>query len=87
MYGATGAERVKWGTVRDEAAMGGAVMAIGSVYGTVGAGHKPMCARWRSTAAIAAAVTASTICLKEGAESVSESFTVQDIGARCVIHA
>ena len=59
-------------------------MATGSVYGTVGAGHKPMCARWLSTAAIAAAVTASTTCLKEGAESASESFTVQDIGARCV---
>ena len=45
MYDATGAERVEWGTVRDAAAVGGAVMATGSVYGTVGAGHKPMCAR------------------------------------------
>ena len=36
------------------------------VSGTMGAGHQPMCARWRSTAAIAAAVTASTIWFKEG---------------------
>ena len=31
--------------------------------------YRPMCARWRSTAAIAAAVTASTICCREGGES------------------
>ena len=36
------------------------------VCGTMGAGHNPMCARWRSTVAIAAAVTASTIWFKEG---------------------
>ena len=33
----------------------------------------PMCARWRSTAAIAAAVTASTICCREGGESAPAS--------------
>ena len=32
-------------------------------------GYRPMCARWQSTAAIAAAVTASTICCREGGES------------------
>ena len=82
MYGATEAVRATGGTVCDAAAVGGAVMAIGSVCGTVGAGHKPMCARRRSTAAIAAAVTVSTICCKEGAESASEACTVLGIGAR-----
>ena len=60
-----------------------------SECGTVGAIHKPRRLRWRSTAAIAAAVTASTICLREGAEAASEpctvldrSCTVLDIGAR-----
>ena len=70
---------------------GGAVVAAESECGTVGAVHKPKRSRWRSTAAIAAAVTASTICLREGAEAASEpctaldiakSCTVQDIGAR-----
>ena len=54
----------------------------------MGAGHRPMCARWRSTAAIAAVVTASTICLKEGGGSASEAFTVLEIGAhegRCCV--
>ena len=32
-------------------------------------GYRPMCARWRSTAAIAAAVIASTMCCIEGGES------------------
>ena len=42
-----------------------------------------MCARWRSTAAIAAAVTASTIWFKGGGGgSASEAFTVLEIGAR-----
>ena len=67
---------------------GGAVVATESVCGTVGAVHKPMRSRWRSTAAITAAVTASTICFKEGAESASEPCTVLDTGAcegrRCV---
>ena len=40
--------------------------ATGPVDGATGAGHRPMCARWWSTAAIAAAVTASTIRFKEG---------------------
>ena len=41
-----------------------------------------MCARRRLTAAIAAAVTASTIWFKEGRGSASEAFTVLEIGAR-----
>ena len=41
-----------------------------------------MCARWRSTAATAAAVTASTIWFKGGVGSASEAFTVLEIGAR-----
>ena len=48
----------------------------------MGAGHKPMRARWPSTAAIAAAVTASTIWFKEEGGSASEAFTVLEIGAR-----
>ena len=120
---ATGAERVKGGTVRgatevcgatEGSTIPGGVIAgwvTGAVYGatgmvrstgdtacgaaaesecgTVGAIHKPKRSRWRSTAAIAAAVTASTICLREGAEAASEpctvldrSCTVLDIGAR-----
>ena len=58
---------------------GGAVVATESECGTVGAVHKPMRSRWRSTAAIAAAVTASTICLREGAEAASEPCTVLDM--------
>ena len=82
MYGATGAGRATGGTVCGATARGGAVVAAESVCGTVGAVHKPMRSRWRSTAAIAAAVTASTICFKEGAEAASEPCTVLDIGAR-----
>ena len=123
VYGITGAERAKGGTVRGatevcDAAEGGTVpggviagwvtgavcgatavvrstgdtvcdAAVESVCGTVGAIHKPRRSRWRSTAAIAAAVTASTICLREGAEAASEpctvlgrSCTVMDIGLR-----
>ena len=37
-------------------------------------GYRPMCARWRSTAAIAAAVIASTICCIEGGESAPGAF-------------
>ena len=58
---------------------GGAVVATESECGTVGAVYKPMRSRWRSTAAIAAAVTASTICLREGAEAASEPCTVLDM--------
>ena len=47
-----------------------------------------MCARWRSTAAIAAAVTASTICCREGGRSAPEAFTMLEFvargGGRCV---
>ena len=123
VYGITGAERAKGGTVRGatevcDAAEGSTVpggviagwvtgavcgatavvhstgdtvcdAAVESVCGTVGAIHKPRRSRWRSTAAIAAAVTASTICLREGAEAASEpctvlgrSCTVLDIGVR-----
>ena len=57
-------------------------MATESVCGTVGAVHKPMRSRWRSTAAIAAAVTTSTICFKEGTDAASEPCTVLVIGAR-----
>ena len=64
---------------------GGAVVATESVCGTVGAVHKPMRSRWRSTAAIAAAVTASTICLREGAEAASEPCTVLDIAESCTV--
>ena len=123
VYGITGAERAKGGTVRGATEVCGATegstepggviagWVTGAVYdatavvrstgdtvcgaaaesecGTVGAIHKPRRSRWRSTAAIAAAVTASTICLREGAEAASEprtvldrSCTVLDIGAR-----
>ena len=123
VYGITGAERAKGGTVRgatevcgatEGSTVPGGVIAgwvTGAVYGatavvcstgdtvcgaavesecgTVGAIHKPRRSRWRSTAAIAAAVTASTICLREGAEAASEPCTVLDrsckvldIGAR-----
>ena len=123
VYGITGAERAKGGTVRGATEVCGAAegstvpggviagwvtgavygatavvrstgetvcdAAVESVCGTVGAIHKPRRSRWRSTAAIAAVVTASTICLREGAEAASEpctvldkSCTVLDIGAR-----
>ena len=123
VYGITGAERAKGGTVRGATEVCGATewstvpggviagWVTGAVYGatavvrstgdtvcgaaaesecgTVGAIHKPRRSRWRSTAAIAAAVTASTICLREGAEAASgprtvldRSCTVLDIGAR-----
>ena len=59
---ATGAVRAKRGTGFGETAEG----ATEPVGGAMGTGHRPMCARWRSTAAIAAAVTASTIWCKEG---------------------
>ena len=60
-------------------------MAAESKCGTVGAIHKPKRSRWRSTAAIAAAVTASTICLREGAEAASEPCTVLDIARSCTV--
>ena len=82
VYGATRTVRVTGGTVRGATAGGRAVVATESVFGTVGAVHKPIRSRWRSTAAIAVAVTASTICFKEGAEAASEPCTVLDIGAR-----
>ena len=51
-------------------------------------GYKPMCARWRSTAAIAAAVTASTICCREGGGSALGAFSMLEFvareGRRCV---
>ena len=81
VYGATGVVRSTGDTVCGAAAESGC--------GTVRAIHKPKRSRWRSTAAIAAAVTASTIWLREGAEAASEpctvldrSCTVLDIGAR-----
>ena len=37
-------------------------------------GYRPMCARWRSTAAIAAAVIASTMCCIEGRIGVGGIF-------------
>ena len=37
-------------------------------------GYRPMCARWRSTAAIAVAVIASTICCIEG-ESAPRAYS------------
>ena len=53
-----------------------------------GRGFRPMCARWRSTAAIAAAVTASTICCREGGESAPWAFSMLEFttrrGRRCV---
>ena len=58
----TGAVRAKGGTVFGETAVG-VTEPVGGVMGT---GHRPVCARWPSTAAIAAAVTASTIWFKEG---------------------
>ena len=81
VYGATGVVRSTGDTVCGAAAE--------SECGMVGGIHKPKRSRWRSTAAIAAAVTASTIWLREGAEAASEpctvldrSCTVLDIGAR-----
>ena len=38
-------------------------------------GYRPMCARWRSTAAIAAAVIASTMCCIERGESALGAFS------------
>ena len=50
-------------------------------------GYKPMCARW-STAAIAAAVTASTICCREGGKSAPGASSMPEFatrgGRRCV---
>ena len=117
VYGITGAERAKGGTVRGATEVCGAAegstvpggviagwvtgavygatavvrstgdtvcdAAVESVCGTVGAIHKPRRSRWRSTAAIAAAVTASTICLREGAEAASEPCTV--LGRSCAV--
>ena len=49
----------------------------------MGVGHRHMCARWRSTAAIAAVVTASTICYKEGGGvGVRGIYHTRDRGAR-----
>ena len=64
VYGATGTVRSTGDTVCGATAGGGAVVAAESECGTVGAIHKPKRSRWRSTAVIAAAVTASTICLR-----------------------
>ena len=56
--------------------------------GATSAGHRPMCARWRSTAAIAVAVTAATIWFKEGGGSASEAYIILELGTcegrRCV---
>ena len=76
------AVRTKGGTVFGEVAVGLVVGATEPVGGATGAGHRPMCARWRSTAAIAAAVTASTIWFKEGGESASEAFIILELGTR-----
>ena len=38
-------------------------------------GYRPMRARWRSTAAVAAAVIASTICCIEGGESAPGAYS------------
>ena len=56
------------------------VGATGSAGGATGAKRRPVCARWRSTAAIAAAVTASTIWFKEGRGSASEAFIMLELG-------
>ena len=51
-------------------------------------GYRPMCARLRSTAAIAAAVTASTICCREGGELAPGASSMLEFatrgGRRCV---
>ena len=51
-------------------------------------GYRPMCARWRPTVAIAGAVTASTICCRDGAESAPGAFSMLEFatrgGRRCV---
>ena len=83
--GATGTVRSTGDTVCGATAGGGAIVAAESECGTVGAIHKPKRSRWRSTAAIAAAVTASTICLREGAEAASEPCTVLDIAKSCTV--
>ena len=84
---AAGAMRAKGGTVFGETAVG----ATEPVGGALGTGHRLMCARWRSTAVIAAAVTASTIWFKEGGGSASEAFTILELGVRegrrCVIRS
>ena len=50
--------------------------------------YRPMCTRWRSTAAIAAAATALTICCREGGESAPGAFSMLEFatrgGRRCV---
>ena len=75
----------KGGTVSVGTAAGrvvGATGPAGGGGGATGAGHRPMCARWRSTAAIAAAVTASTSWCREGGGSAPEAFTMLGFGAR-----
>ena len=51
-------------------------------------GYRPMCARWRSTAVIAAAVIASTIYCIEGDESAPGAYSAPVFatcgGRRCV---
>ena len=51
-------------------------------------GYRPMCARWQSTAAIAAAVTASTKGCREGGESAPGASSMVKFalrgGRRCV---
>ena len=84
-YGATGTVCSTGDTVCGATAGGGAVVAAESECGTVGAVHKPKRSRWRSTATIAAAVTASTICLREGAEAASEPCTVLDVAKSCTV--
>ena len=68
------------GIRRDRCGVSGG--ATGPAGGATGAGHRPMCARWRSTAAIAATVTASTIWCREGGGSAPEAFTMLELGAR-----
>ena len=86
--GTTGTGFTKGGIVSGETAVGWVVGATGPVDGATGAEHRPMCARWRSTVAIAAAVTASTIWFKEGGESASEAFIILELGThegrRCI---
>ena len=51
-------------------------------------GYRPMCARWRSTAATAAGVAASTICFRVGGESAPGASSMLKFatrgGRRCV---
>ena len=77
--GATKGEALSVGT-----AAGWVVRATGPAGGGGGAtsaGYRPMCARWRSTVASAAAVTASTICCREGGGSAPEAFTTLEFVA------